>query len=75
MKPLEPLRWQPVDDSYLFKVAKVIDNMLMAREAVEALRGSHNYRFPVSKAQYEALTKFNKIDDDTDHGPENFYAQ
>lgn len=58
MKPLSPLKFVPYETSHLEKVANVIDNMLMAREAIDALRGSHNYRFPVTKQQYEALTRF-----------------
>lgn len=41
-KPLQPLKFQPIDDGYLRKVAKVIDNMLMAQEYRDKLHAAQH---------------------------------
>lgn len=58
-KPLEPLKWQhPYEPSALQKVAKVIDNMLLAQEYRDKFRSAHNYRYPATKEQYELLISY-----------------
>lgn len=80
-KPLQPLRWQqPYEPSQLERIAGVIEKIVMAQEAQKKLLDAHSYRWPATKEQYEALTKFNKIEaiivstDDPDYGPQNFFT-
>ena len=47
MKPLQPLRFVPVDETYIAKCASVIDKLVMAREVIDEMNRQRNaFRIP-----------------------------